>query len=254
MTKIAAAASILAGLVIWGAPAFAQPADGGYRVFRPDGAGPHPAIAFLSGCNGFAPVVAPKAYERAAEIFRGQGYIVLFVDYIGHRGAQNCSSGPITQGDAAKDLVAAVTWLRSQTSVDSTRISALGWSYGGGAVLVALGTYAEEQLGISRAVVFYPYCGDAVRPWTVATPVLMLLAGDDVVARSEPCQAAVRKSAIPAAVNSVIYHGALHAFDLAELPAETPGPAGMPAGIAGYNHRAAADAWVEAQRFLQSPR
>src|SRR5262245_44094078 len=254
MTKIATAANLVAGLVIWGATAFAEPADGGYRVFRPDGAGPHPAIALLSGCNGFAPPVAPRAFERTAEIFRRQGYIVLFVDYIGRRGVQNCSSGPITQGDAAKDLVAAVAWLRSQPSVDSRRISAVGWSYGGGAVLVALAEYAEEQLGISRAVVFYPYCGDAVRPWTVAIPVLMLLAGDDVVARSEPCQAAVRKSATPAAVKTVTYHGALHAFDLFELPAETQGPAGMPAGMAGYNHGAAADAWAEAQRFLQSSR
>jgi dienelactone hydrolase len=250
MREVATAASVVAGLVIWASTVFAQPADGGYRVFRPDGAGPHPAIAFLSGCNGFAPAVAPKAYERAAEIFRGQGFIVLFVDYVGRRGVENCSRGPITQGDAAKDLVAAVTWLRSQPSVDQARISALGWSYGGGAVLVALADYAEEELGISRAVVFYPYC-DAVRPWTVATPVLMLLAGDDEVAPSEPCQAAVRKSAIPGAVKSVTYHGALHTFDLFELPAETRGPAG---GMVGYNHRAAAAAWAEAQRFLRPSR
>ena len=249
MRKVATAASVVAGLAIWASTAFAQPADGGYRVFRPDGAGPYPAIAFLSGCNGFAPAVAPKAYEPAAERFRGQGYIVLFVDYVGRRSVQNCSSGPITQRDAAKDLVAAVTWLRSQPSVDKARISALGWSYGGGAVLVALADYTEEQLGISRAVIFYPYC-DAVRPWTVATPVLMLLAGDDVVAPNEPCLAAVRKNAIPGAVKSVTYHGALHAFTVPELPAETLGPTGM----MGYNLRAAADAWVEAQRFLHAPR
>jgi len=198
MRKVATAASVVAGLVIWASAVFAQPVDGGYRVFRPDGAGPHPAIAFVSGCNGFAPAVAPKVYERAAEFLRGQGFIILFVDYVGRRGVQNCSSGPITQRDAAKDLVAAVTWLRSQPAVDKARISALGWSYGGGAVLVALADYTEEQLGISRAVVFYPYC-DAVLPWTVATPVLMLLAGDDVVAPNEPCLAAVRKNAIPGA-------------------------------------------------------
>jgi dienelactone hydrolase len=249
MRKVATAASVVVALVIWASPAVAQPADGGYRVFRPDGAGPHPAVAFMSGCNGFAPAVAPKAYERRAEIFREQGFIVLFVDFVGRRGVQNCTRGPITQRDAAKDLVAAVTWLRSQPSVDQARISALGWSYGAGAVLVALADYAEEQLGISRAVVFYPYC-DAVRPWTVATPVLMLLAGDDVVAPNEPCQAAVRKSAIPGAVKSVIYHGALHAFDLAELPAETLGPYGM----VGWNARAASDAWLEVHRFLQPSR
>ncbi len=128
-------------------------------------------------------VIAPKAYERVAEKLRGDGYIVLFVDYLGRRGARNCSRGLITEGDAAKDLVAAVTWLRSQPAVDKARISALGRSYGGGAVLVALAENTEEQLGISRAVVYYPICR-AVRPWRVATPVLMLLAGDDEVAPS----------------------------------------------------------------------
>ncbi len=76
--------------------------------------------------------------RRVAEKLRGHGYIVLFVDYLGRRGARNCSRGLITEGDAAKDLVTAVTWLRSQPAVDRARISALGWSYGGGAVLVAL--------------------------------------------------------------------------------------------------------------------
>jgi len=87
-----------------------------------------------------------------------------------------------------------------------------------------------------------------VRPWRVATPVLMLLAGDDEVASSKACQAAVRKSATPDAVKTVTYHGALHAFDVSELPAETVGPAGM----MGHNAQAAAAAWEEVQQFLKS--
>src|SRR5688572_12091029 len=130
------------GLLIWTSTSFAQGLDDGYRVFRPDGAGPYPAIAFVSGCSGFAPVGARKFYERTAEKLRGQGYVVLFVDYVGRRGLQNCARAPmVTEGDAARDPVAAVTWLRSQESVDKARISALGWSYGGGAVLVALADY-----------------------------------------------------------------------------------------------------------------
>ena len=75
-----AARSVLAVLalasVVLGAsgPARAQSAD--YRMFRPDGPGPHPAIVFASGCSGFAPSMAPKAYERTAEQFRSQGYVV----------------------------------------------------------------------------------------------------------------------------------------------------------------------------------
>src|SRR5262249_43095416 len=103
-------------------------------------------------------------------------------------------------------------------------------------------------LGISRAVVYYPICR-AVRTWSVATPVLILFAGDDEIAPSSACQAAIQKSATPSAVKTVIYHGALHAFDVAELPTETRGPTGM----MGYNAQAAAAAWDEIQKFLQAP-
>ena len=246
-----AAFSALTGLgllLVLVSPAFAQPPDGGYRVFRPDGAGPHPAVAFVSGCSGFAPVGARNAYVRVAEKLKGQGYIVLFVDYLGRRGLQSCGRGSVTEADAAKDLATAVTWLRSQPWVDGARVAAMGWSYGGGAVLVALGDYTQKQLGISRAVVYYPICR-AVRPWSVGTPVLILFAGDDEVAPSSACQATIQKNATPSAVKAVIYHGALHAFDVAELPTETRGPTGM----MGYNAQAAAAAWDEIEKFLQAP-
>ena len=229
------------------AVAFAQAPHSSYRVFRPDGAGQHPAVAFVSGCSGFAPVGARNAYVRVAEKLRGQGYIVLFVDYLGRRGLQNCARGPVTERDAAKDLATAVTWLRSQPWVDTARITAIGWSYGGGAVLVALGDYAQEQLGISGAVVYYPICR-AVHPWSVTTPVLILFAGDDEVAPSTACQAAVQKSATMGTVKTVTYHGALQAFDVAELPSETRGPT----GLMGYNPQAAAAAWEEIQKFLKA--
>ena len=167
-STVLSAIAALCVLVLWISTSFAQQAlDDGYRVFRPDGAGPNPAVAFVSGCSGFAPVGARNFYERVAEKLRGQGSIVLFVDYVGRRGLQNCARAPmVTEGDAAKDLVMAVAWLRSQESVDKTRISALGWSYGGGAVLVSLADYTEKQLGLSRAIVYYPLCR-AVRPWRV---------------------------------------------------------------------------------------
>ena len=234
--------------VLWSSTSFAQAPDDGYRVFRPDGAGPYPAVAFVSGCSGFAPVGARKFYERVAEKLRKQDYIVLFVDYVGRRGLQNCARAPmVTEGDAAKDLVTAVTWLRTQESVDKARISALGWSYGGGAVLVALADYTEAQLGLSSAIVYYPVCR-AVRPWKVATPVLMLHGGDDEVAPGRACQAAV--SASPGVVKTVTYHGALHAFDVSEIPEGTRGPG----GAMGYNAQAAAAAWEEVERFLRGAR
>jgi hypothetical protein len=68
--------AVAAGTVVLGAPSAARADKDDYRIFRPDGSGPHPAIVFASGCSGFAPSPAPKAYERAAETFRTQGFVV----------------------------------------------------------------------------------------------------------------------------------------------------------------------------------
>jgi dienelactone hydrolase len=241
------AIATLCVLVLCASTSFAEALSDGYRVFRPDGAGPYPSVALVSGCSGFAPVGARKFYERVADELRGRGYVVLFVDYVGRRGLQHCARPPmVSEREAAHDLVMAVTWLRSQPFVDPARISALGWSYGGGAVLVALADNTDEQLGLARAIVYYPICR-AVRPWRGATPVLMLLAGDDEVAPSRACQVAVEKSGTPSVVKTVTYHGALHAFDVSEIPEGTRGPG----GAMGYNAQAASAAWKEVQDFLK---
>lgn len=245
-----AASTALSGLgilLLWSSYSFAQGLDGGYRIFRPDGPGPHPAVAFLSGCSGFAPSFAPTVYERLAEQLRVQGYIVIFVDYLGRRGLQSCAGPQITYADAGKDLVAAVAWLRSQPSVDQARISAIGWSYGGGAALVALAGHTEQQLGLSRVVVYYPACR-SVQPWKVATPVLMLLAGEDDVAPGKACQTTIKKNTTPDAVKTVIYPGAHHAFDVSELPPKTR----YPYGTIGHHPQAAAAAWEKVQQFLKA--
>ena len=64
------AVSFLAGisLVLFiSTTAVAQGKDGGYRMFRPDGPGPHPAVVFVSGCSGFKPMFAPNAYVHPTE-------------------------------------------------------------------------------------------------------------------------------------------------------------------------------------------
>jgi dienelactone hydrolase len=245
------AVGILTGIVLpLLAPSFGfvQTSDPKYRVFRPDTPGPHPAVVFVSGCDGFAPSFAPTLYERRAEYFRAQGYIVVFADYLARRGLKSCA-GPITRKEAAQDLVSAAAWIRDQAAVDRKRITTIGWSYGGRAVLVALTEHTEEHLAFSRAVVYYPDCR-ALEPWKTALPVLMLLAEDDDMTPARPCQEAAKKTAAPTAVKIIVYLGARHAFDVAELPAKTR----YGFGTIGYNPQAAAAARDEVQRFLRSAR
>ena len=161
----------IALLLLFGSSAFAQIPDAKYRIFRPDTPGPHPAVALLSGCDGFTPQTAPAVYERRAEHLRALGHVVIFVDYLGRRGLKTCA-GPITHDEAARDLMSAVAWLRSQAAVDPRRITAMGWSYGGRAVLAALTRRTGGPAAFSRAVVYYPDCR-ALQPWKATIPVLM---------------------------------------------------------------------------------
>jgi len=238
----------MALLLLAGSSGFAQTPGARYRIFRPDAPGSHHAVALLSGCDGFAPPVAPALYERRAEHLRALGYVVIFVDYLARRGLKTCA-GPVTHDDAARDLISATAWLRSQPGVDPSRITAMGWSYGGRAVLAALAKHTEQPVGFSRAVVYYPDCR-ALEPWKAVLPVLMLLGGDDDMTPAKLCQEAVKKVAAPAAVKIVVYPGALHAFDVPELPAK------MRYGFAtiGSHPEAAASARKEVEQFLRAGR
>jgi len=234
--------------LLFGSSSFAQTPDAGYRIFRPDAPGPHPAVALVSGCDGFTPQIAPAVYERRAEHLRALGHVVIFVDYLGRRGLKTCA-GPITHDEAARDLMSAVAWLRSQAAVDPSRITAMGWSYGDRAVLVALAKHMEMPRGFSRAVVYYPDCR-ALEPWKTTLPVLMLLGGDDDMTPAKPCQEAAKRVAVPSSGKIIVYPGALHGFYVLELPAK------MRYGFAtiGYNPDAAASARKEIERFLRASR
>ncbi len=76
----------------------------------------------------------------------------------------------------------------------------------------------------------------------------MLLGGDDDMTPAKPCQEVVTRLAVPAAVKIVVYPGALHAFDVPELPSK------MRYGFAsiGYHPQAAAAARKEIEGFLRT--
>lgn len=216
-------------------PVMAQTKDGGYRVFRPEGAGPHPAVVFVSGCSGLKPSFAPKAYEQASERLRAIGFIVVWADYLGRRNLVHCW-GNVTPEETARDAVAAAAWLRSQPDVDPRRITAMGWSWGGGAVLLGLASYSLDELIFTRAIVYYPYCM-SLKPWTHRVPVLVLQGDADDLAPPIMCKSVIETSAQKGDVKVITYPGAQHCFDMSEAPA--------------YHPQAAAAAWEEVRRFLK---
>jgi dienelactone hydrolase len=125
----------------------------------------------------------------------------------------------------------------------------MGWSYGGGAVLAALGNHSADQLIFTRAIVYYPYCA-SVGPWSNRIPVLVLRAGSDNISLHHMCESTLGTGSGEANVKIIDYPGAQHAFDFSELPPK----AVYALGTVGYHPQAAAAAWEEVLRFLQSGR
>lgn len=219
------------------------------RTFRPDGPGPFPAIVFVSGCSGFAPSVAPNAYTSAAERFRKDGYLVVFVDYLAARGLTTCSISTIPHEVAARDVMTAVGELRAQSSVRRDAITVIGWSYGGGVAMAALETLPAGQPAPFRTVLFYPDCRGR-KPWPALADVLVLFGGKDTVAPPYRCVDALATAPAQDRIIQKTYGPAFHAFDAEELPAERQ----YPFGTIGYHKDSATAAWAEIDGFLKASR
>jgi dienelactone hydrolase len=220
-----------------------------FRLRRPQGDGPFPAVMLVSGCSGFAPREAAGAYTRVAEQLVGEGFAVIFVDYLAARGLTSCRDRGGAKGFApeiAQDVLATATYLRSQPFVKTGDVVAMGWSMGGGAVLAALGSMVpSDPLSMRAVVAFYPLCSD-VKPWKGPVPALMLLGGLDDMAPATECQSLAKKVGGAAPVEVRVYPDARHGFDVSEFPSAVKwGP-----GTVGYNEAATRAAWEEIHKFL----
>jgi dienelactone hydrolase len=196
----------------------------------------------VPGCSGFVATNAVNHYdERAAELQTG-GYVVVFVDYVARRMQSNCAH--VSTAEVATDIFEAVSWTRGQSSVDATRISVIGWSYGSGGVLAALKAMPSDS-SIAKAVMYYPVCRGAV-PWSTAAPALMLLGGKDDVAYPTLCKPVVDGVPIDR-LRVIIYPDARHGFDIRGLSERSDQPPGAPV----YNAEAATASWFAVLDFLK---
>jgi dienelactone hydrolase len=100
-------------------------------AFYPPGAGPHPAMIVLPGSGGGVPMAGGPAGGLAS-----RGYVVLGLGYFNAEGLP-----PLLQNIPLEYFATAVEWLKSQPSVDATRIGVLGTSRGGELALLLGATY-----------------------------------------------------------------------------------------------------------------
>lgn len=218
-------------------------ADQPFRSIVPQGPAQHPAVLLVPGCSGFTAANGVNHYEERAAELQAAGYVVVFVDYLKKRMQTNCAH--IFFNEIAADILDAAAWVRQQSAVNASRISVIGWSYGGGGVLAALKTMPADP-PIANAVMYYPVCRGA-SPWSAAVVGLMLLGAKDDVADPTLCKAVV--DGVPRdRLHVVTYPDAHHGFDTRGLP-EQVNHAGAPI----YNPQAAKASWTELMDFLSSP-
>lgn len=238
-------------------------------LFKPEGGETHPALVFLHGCGGLRNSHGQIESREAnwAARFTRLGYVVLLVDSLSPRGhGEMCSQGGFSRTvylDRPKDAYGALRYLQAQPFVRPDRIGLVGWSQGGGVVLLSvrsnsLGRPSDLPAGDFRAAVaFYPAsCRDRAHrlPWTSPIPLLVLVGDRDNWTPAVPCKAFVDGAVERGSkIEMRIYPDAYHDFDwpnnpLHELPAYRTSAGVIP--IAGTDLAARADALKRVQEFL----
>jgi dienelactone hydrolase len=191
--------------------------------YRPEGAGPFPAVVLFHGCHG----VSASNHEWA-RWFRDQGYVALVVDSWGARGiGHGCDADTpdVPNTERFDDAMGALRFLQSRRYVDKVRVGAIGWSNGGVfAIAVVNGPSLERargrgvalpEPGFAAAVAFYPGGCYSLVSELVARPLLVLLGDADDWTIPGPCVEMVdRMRQRGADATIVLYPGAYHYFDV----------------------------------------
>jgi len=199
------------------------------QLYKPDGEGPFPTVIALHGCGGLAGRAEPvlPRYREWAEQFVKDGKAVLLPDSFGSRGlGPQCRvKEPKVRArrERVEDIMAARQWLTQQTWVAQDRISLIGWAHGASALLWAvrpqLVTRGTEP-DFRSAVAFYPNCRiSAGLGWSTRVPTLLLIGSKDDVSSPSACRQMIDGAQGRSALTRmVVFPGAYHDFDRANLP------------------------------------
>jgi dienelactone hydrolase len=198
-------------------------------LYRPDGAGPFPAVVALHDCGGLSnrPLARSRLFVGWARLLVANGFVVLYPDSFGSRGLHSQCREHDRKIHASRERVidanAARLWLQSQSYVRGDHISLLGWSNGGIAALWAVRRTAAAPAGSAdfrSAVALYPGCQRLRQTaWSARVPTLILVGGADDWTPASTCQQMVAGAhGRSARVELVVYPGAQHEFDWINVP------------------------------------
>jgi dienelactone hydrolase len=205
------------------------------ELYKPDGDGPFPVVIALHGCGGLAghsEPVQPRYRDWAEELLK-DGKAVLFPDsYASRELGPQCRVKErriYARRERVVDILAARQWLMQQPWAAHDRISLLGWANGASALLWAvrpqLSTHHIEP-DFRSAIAFYPDCRlSSGLGWSARVPTLLLIGAKDDVSSPPACRQMVEGAhGRSALARIVVYPGAYHEFDRANLPVQAIGP------------------------------
>ena len=117
------------------------PVDGGalpFYVLRPAGVERPPVVMVWGGIDTWK----EEMYERTGSLFRSKGFAVLLLDIPG------VGESPLLAGrDAERQWTPVFDWLDAQADLDSTRVAAVGASFGGYWAMKLAYTHSERLRG-----------------------------------------------------------------------------------------------------------
>lgn len=240
-------------------------------LFKPDGAGPFPALVLSPTCAG-----AGRHLEYWVQEGVKAGFVVLVLDHMSQRrvGVICGKRSDLTFGQGAKDAFAALDYLGGLSYVAPKKISLMGFSWGGAiAYLVSSQSAAhhfrlknKSGLRYAAAIGAYPVCHhpafssgpnnvpelDFVFP-DIDRPLLALLAELDH--EEDPLECSKRMAAAKqkgATVDWLIIPAATHAWDNPGSDGKSSSMPWMPkGGTFRYNPRIREASRDHAFTFLQ---
>ncbi len=235
------------------------------QLYKPDGDGPFPVVIALHGCGGLgghSEPVLPRYRDWAEQLLK-EGNAVLLPDSYGSR-----ELGPqcrvkerrvLARRERVADIMAARHWLAQQPWAAHDRISLIGWANGASALLWAVRPQLSSRSAepdFRSAIAFYPDCRiSSGLGWSARVPTLLLIGAKDDVSSPPACRQMIDGAhGRSALARIVVYPGAYHDFDRANLPlhtiAATPDAATPDHGHLGTDADARADSQKRVAEWL----